>query len=125
MSAGIFFGCWEVENGTTHVIFEPLDFNARLAALVSKLRADLTCFYGVFAPNSTHRALLTQQEEARVAKNAKDTACPDDTRPTEWHVSITWAQRLKRVFSIGIETCEHCHGSKLPKLHDYQIGESN
>jgi hypothetical protein len=37
-------------NGTTHVIFEPLDFMARLAALVPKPRVNLTRFHGVFAP---------------------------------------------------------------------------
>jgi len=46
-------------NGTTHVIFEPLDFISRLAALVPKPRVNLTRFHGVFAPNSKHRALIT------------------------------------------------------------------
>ncbi len=36
-------------DGTTHVIFEPLDFMARLAALVPKPRVNLTRFHGVFA----------------------------------------------------------------------------
>ena len=36
-------------NGTTHVIFEPVDFIARLAALVPKPRVNLTRFHGVFA----------------------------------------------------------------------------
>lgn len=46
-------------DGTTHVIFEPLDFIARLAALVPKPRVNLTRFHGVFAPNSKHRARVT------------------------------------------------------------------
>jgi len=43
-------------NGTTHVFFEPLDFIAKLAALVPKPWVNLTRFHGVFAPNSKHRA---------------------------------------------------------------------
>ncbi|MBY8619362.1 transposase, partial [Escherichia coli] len=39
-------------DGTTHVIFDPLDFIASLAALVPKPRVNLTRFHGVFAPNS-------------------------------------------------------------------------
>ncbi len=39
-------------DGTTHVIFEPLDFIARLAALVPKPRVNLTRFHGVFAPTA-------------------------------------------------------------------------
>ncbi len=37
-------------NGTTHVIFEPLDFISRLVSLVPKPRVNLTRFHGVFAP---------------------------------------------------------------------------
>jgi len=36
-------------NGTTHVIFEPLDFISRLVSLVPKPRVNLTRFHGVFA----------------------------------------------------------------------------
>ena len=52
-------------DGTTHVIFEPLDFIARLAALVPKPRVNLTRFHGVFAPNSKHRALVTPAKRDR------------------------------------------------------------
>jgi hypothetical protein len=41
-------------DGTTHVIFEPLDFISKLASLVPKPRVNLTRFHGVFAPNSKH-----------------------------------------------------------------------
>ena len=37
-------------DGTTHVIFEPLDFIARPGALVPRPRVNLTRFHGVFAP---------------------------------------------------------------------------
>jgi hypothetical protein len=46
-------------DGTTHVIFKPLAFISKLAALVPKPRANLTRYHGVFAPNSKHRALVT------------------------------------------------------------------
>ena len=36
-------------DGTTHVFFEPLDFIARLAALVPKPRLNLIRYHGVFA----------------------------------------------------------------------------
>jgi hypothetical protein len=31
--------------------------------------------------------------------------------PIPRHVAMTWAQRLKRVFRIEIERCEHCGGA--------------
>ena len=42
-------------DGTTHVIFEPLDFIAKLVALLPKPRVNLTRYHGVFAPNSKYR----------------------------------------------------------------------
>ncbi len=36
--------------GTTHIILEPLDFIARLAALLPRPRVNLTRFHGVSAP---------------------------------------------------------------------------
>jgi hypothetical protein len=38
-------------DGTTEVVFDPLDLMARLAALVPTLRVNLTRYHGVFAPN--------------------------------------------------------------------------
>ena len=52
-------------DGTTHVVFEPLDFIARLAALTPKPRVNLTRFHGVFAPNSKHRALVTPAKRGK------------------------------------------------------------
>jgi hypothetical protein len=46
-------------DGATHVIFEPLDFIAKLAALVPKPGTNLTRFHGVFAPNSKFRVRVT------------------------------------------------------------------
>ena len=109
-------------DGTTHVIFEPLDFTAlahpcargisasihviaRLAALVPKPRVNLTRFHGVFAPNSPHRALITPAGRGKGRKARTSEQTPDRT-PVERHMAMTWAQRLKRVFGIDIETCQ-------------------
>ncbi|MBK9665566.1 MAG: transposase [Gammaproteobacteria bacterium] len=46
-------------DGTTHVVFEPLDFIARLAALVPRPRVNLTRYHGVLAPNHRWRAEVT------------------------------------------------------------------
>jgi hypothetical protein len=45
--------------------------------------------------NKAKQALPTGQEKTREQK----------------HQSMTWAQRLKRVFGIEIETCEQCGGA--------------
>jgi len=96
-------------NGTTHVIFEPLDFISRLVSLIPKPRVNLTRFHGVFAPNSKYRARVTPAKRGKGRKTRAATNNPDET-PAERHAAMTWAQRLKRVFNIDIETCDECGG---------------
>jgi hypothetical protein len=94
-------------DGTTHVLFEPLDVIVRLAALVPKARVNLTRFHGVFAPNSAHRAQVTKARRGKGA-SAQTAAGTDDRTPAERRAAMTWAQRLERVFGIDIETCPAC-----------------
>jgi hypothetical protein len=95
------------KNGTTHVVFEPLDFIARLAALVPKPRVHLTRFHGVFAPNSRYRAQVTS--ETKIKRN--QTTAIDAPKGCEARRSkMSWAMRLKRVFNIDITVCRHCQG---------------
>lgn len=96
-------------DGTTHVIFEPLDFIARLAALVPKPRVNLTRFHGVFAPNSRHRDEVAPRKDGHGKASATPTEEPKT--PAQRRAAMTWAQRLKRVFQIDIETCAHCGGA--------------
>ncbi len=96
-------------NGTTHVIFEPLDFISRLVSLVPKPRINLTRYNGVFAPNSKYRALVTPAKRGKVKKVTVPDEAQDRT-PAERRAAMTWAQRLKRVFDIDIETCSECGG---------------
>ena len=97
-------------DGTTHVIFEPLDFIARLAELVPPPRQNLTRFHGVFAPNSPHRARITPARRGRGAKPTKPTQTEDRT-PAEQRSAMQWAKRLKRVFQVDVETCPKCGGT--------------
>jgi hypothetical protein len=91
-------------DGTTHVVLEPLDFLARLAALVPPPRMHLTRYHGVFAPRHALRAAITP------ASRGRGTRDQGAERPIPRHVSMTWAQRLKRVFAIEIDTCRRCGG---------------
>ena len=79
-------------------MFEPLDFMARLAALVPRPLLNLTRFHGVFAPNFRHRRQIVPRRPGRRIDSDKPRA------------PMTWAQRLKRVFSIDIGTCPDCGG---------------
>jgi hypothetical protein len=56
-------------DGTTHVVLDPLDFIARLAALVPPPRRHLTRYHGVLAPHSSLRALITPAGRKRPVKS--------------------------------------------------------
>ena len=109
------------KNGTTHVVFEPLDFIARLAALVPKPRFHLTRFHGVFAPNSTHRAAVTREG------TEKQPSVPATTEPIadgeKRRGKMSWAMRLKRVFNIDVTVCRHCQGAMriIACIEDRQV----
>ena len=47
------------------MVFEPLDFMARLAALVPTPRVNLTRYHGVFAPNHRLREQVTPSRRGR------------------------------------------------------------
>jgi hypothetical protein len=64
----------------------------------------LTRYHGVFAPHHALRAAITPAGRGRAARH---TAAK---RPVPNHVSMTWAQWLKRVFAIEIEKCRRCGG---------------
>lgn len=76
-----------------------------------KPRVNLTRFHGVFAPNSKHRALVTPVRRGKGNNQSKLAAEGCDQTPAERRAAMTWAQRLKRVFNIEIETCHRCGGT--------------
>ena len=84
-------------DGTTHVVLDPIDFIARLAALVPRPRAHLTRYHGVFAPNFKHRH--------RVVPNPVHPSTRElqASRPAP----MRWMQRL----DIDIEHCGVCGGT--------------
>ena len=95
-------------DGTKHVIFEPLDFIAKLAALVAAPRANLTGFHGVFEPNSRYRGRAMPGRRGRVSEPE---SLAEEPTPAERRAPMTWAQRLKRVSGIDAKTCRACGGA--------------
>ena len=86
-------------DGTTHVLFKPLDFIARLAALAPEPGVNLTRCHGVFDPNSKHRIQVTPGQRGKGRGQAKVAASNWlEKTPQERHRAMTWMRRLKRVF---------------------------
>lgn len=64
----------------------------------------------MFAPNSTHRSQVTPSGRGK-GNPPKAPGEEQQKTPSERHAAMTWAQRLKRVFQIDIETCSACGGA--------------
>jgi hypothetical protein len=92
-------------DGTTHCLFEPLDFLARLAALVPRPRTHLIRYHGVFAPNARHRTVLVAKAPVRTPSRS------DEPEAHASRAAMTWMQRLRRVYDIDVSVCPNCGGA--------------
>mgnify|MGYP006445222873 CR=1 FL=1 len=107
-------------DGTTHVLFSPEEFIARLAALVPRPGFNLTRYHGVFAPSSPFRRHVVPDSGKHRRRRVKAPSCGDDAQPPPQSdrvdhsdptiAPLTWAERLKRVFEFDITLCPHCGG---------------
>jgi hypothetical protein len=92
-------------DGTTQCLFEPLDFLARLAALIPRPRSHLVRYHGVFAPNARHRALLVEKPRVRIP------SATEEPKARASRAAMTWMQRLRRVYDIDVSVCPKCAGA--------------
>jgi Putative transposase len=97
-------------NGATHVIFEPLEFLARLAVLVPAPRVNLIRFHGQLAPSAKWREAIvpnsTDDGDESDAGGCGD--CRTGKKPPGRNYS--WASLMARVFEIDVLKCSDCNG---------------
>jgi hypothetical protein len=98
-------------DGTTHLVFEPEELMARLAALVPPPRAHQVRYHGVLGPAAAWRdqvvPLPTEPASARSCRHATARA-PRAPRAQR----IARAQLLRRVFAADALRCTRC-GSRM------------
>ncbi len=115
-------------NGTTHAIFEPLEFLEKLAALVPTPRAHLVRFHGLLAPAAKWRPSIVPHnatteappdspgtDETTATSSGADVAhCDERQKPADAaqrHArNYAWSELMKRVFAVDVLACIHCGG---------------
>ena len=90
-------------DGTTQIVFEPIDVVARLAARLPRPRVTLIRYHGVRACNQHWRADITPAGRGKAITRTHNAASP-----IARHAAMTGAQRLTRVVNIDVETCARC-----------------
>ena len=107
-------------DGTTHVIYEPLELMERIAALAHPPRFNITRYYGMFAPAARIRPRVIPEREASSpprhpgcqsgleapASDSGKTKTKGGRQPRNY----PWATLMSRVFELDVLACPRCGG---------------
>jgi hypothetical protein len=110
-------------DGTTALVFEPLELLERLVAIIPKPQINLIIYHGVLAPNShwRKRAVAYGRPEIDTGTGTKpgDTAHPQsdasdpsqssDPSPPQPRY-YAWAELMRRTFGYDVMACLECGG---------------
>ena len=91
-------------DGRTHVLFSPVEFPEKLAALVPLPWFNQVKYNGVFAPNSPFRKEVVPAPEQDTPESG------DEDQEKGRGSKYLWAILLKRVFNIDMTKCGLCGG---------------
>ena len=109
-------------DGTSHVIFDPVDLIGKLAALVPPPRFNLVRYHGLLAPSARWRPCIVPAGKTdeytfsscpdcavkRAKKNAKE---KNGQNPNMAHPrNYSWSGLMKRVFGLDVLKCDRCGG---------------
>jgi hypothetical protein len=94
--------------GSTHVVFDPLSFLERLAALVPRPRLPLVTYHGILAPHARRRADIVPQPPPPSCP----AAAPQKPRSGRRRRYYSWAELMLRVFRHELLVCPRCHGPR-------------
>ena len=109
-------------DGTTHLVFDPIEFLGRLAVLVPRPRINLLLYHGVLGPRAAWRADVVPREAAPTGERAPrtedttgqggdgevDANTPDADRRRA--CGRLWADLMRRTFGFDVLACPRCDG---------------
>jgi hypothetical protein len=93
------------------VIFEPLEFIEKLAALVPTPQLNLVRYFGVLGASAGWRPLVIPSEPA--VDGTAPSLCDHDENSRQSGIHprrYGWAELLQRVFLVDVLVCPYCGG---------------
>lgn len=99
----------EWSDGTSDLVFEPLELLGRLASFVPRPRTNLLIYHGIIAPNAKWRPWVVDYGRSAAQPHPNTTnAKPRDPRTRGRY--RPWAELMRRAFDIDVLECTHCGG---------------
>ncbi|MCK9459116.1 MAG: transposase [Proteobacteria bacterium] len=110
-------------DGTTALVFHPLELLERLAAIIPRPQINLLIYHGVLAPNSHWRKRVVaygrQEAETELDSKPGDAVHPRPDASDPSYLSdpspfrprnYTWAELMRRTFGYDVMACLECGG---------------
>ncbi len=97
-------------DGTAQLLFEPIEFMEKLAAIIPRPAVNLLIYHGVLAPHGR-----TRSQVVRYGRPAPDPNAPEadaSPRPASTPGAWTWAALMRRVFDFDVLACPRCGGRR-------------
>ena len=97
-------------DGTTQLLFEPVELLERLAALTPRPRINLLLYYGVLGARSAWRSRLQvpdPENPVSASLCATDATSSSRTRPSP-RTNRLWAELMQRSFGFDVLACPRC-----------------
>jgi hypothetical protein len=101
-------------DGTTHVVFDPVEFLGRLAVLVPRPRVNLILYHGVLGARAAWRPEVVPRPASGQAPTGDPVAGACATATPGRAPSRTrgqrWAHLMRRTFAFDVLACPRCGG---------------
>jgi hypothetical protein len=105
-------------DGTTALVFDPVEFLGRLAVLVPRPRINLLLYHGVLGARSAWRAELVPRPPATADRDADAPVAAttaareaDQSEPAARRAQgVRWAALMARTFGFDVLACPRCGG---------------
>jgi hypothetical protein len=111
----------EWNDGTSHLVLDPLDLLARLVTFMPKPRTNLILYHGLFAANAKWRPRVVAYRGPREEADGRSVATATPPGPcsrgepesqssrTESASNYSWSDLMQRSFGVDVLDCPKCH----------------
>ena len=102
----------QFSDGTTHMVFRPMEFIEKLVAIIPRPRAHQVLYHGLLAPHAKRRAEIILSAETPPSSDRRESKSAAMVSREVRRRRLTWAELMRRVFAVDVLRCEGCGGNR-------------